>query len=201
MVDLGRGHTDNLLANSQLEGLRNMLGGARAIFVSPDFNTASFLVGVDSGTGFLMCRHGDDWSDPVFYTLTQTNAGEQIALTNSHLFVILLTDTAVDNFRKGSIQIGGSGGITVGTYGLSVSGAGGLEGGLEMLLISTNQGLSFGGSVGTIWAQPNKALNIQAYGPNVDINKILSKPGGQFAPARVFRLHLKQMVRHAWGVQ
>jgi lipid-binding SYLF domain-containing protein len=73
MVGLGKGHVDKFMNYSQTAAMRNMLGGARAVFIAPDVGGGSLLVGVDSGSGFLLKRHGEDWSDPVFYTLTKTS--------------------------------------------------------------------------------------------------------------------------------
>lgn len=35
------------------------------------------------------CADGDEWSDPVSYTLTETSAGTQLGVQSSHLFVLL----------------------------------------------------------------------------------------------------------------
>ena len=200
MLDVGKGHVDKFMNYKQTAAMRNMLGGARAVFVGPDIGGGALLVGVDSGTGFLLKRHGEDWSDPVFYTLTETSAGEQLGIVNAHVIVLLMTDMAVTNFEKGNMVIGGTGGITIGSYGIGISGAGGAEGGLEMLIISTTQGFSLGGGIATIQPKVNAALNAQAYGEHTDPIVILDKPGGRYAPARAFRKDLTQMVIHAWDI-
>ena len=200
MVDVGKGHCDKFMNYSQTAAMRNMLGGARAVFIAPDVGGGSLLVGVDNGSGFLLKRHGEDWSDPVFYTLSETSAGEQLGITSAHVIVLLMTDMAVTNFVNGNTVIGGTGGITIGSYGIGISGAGGTSGGLEMLIISTSQGFSLGGGVATIKTQPNASLNAQAYGQNADLKAILAKPGGKYAPALGFRKDLTQMVLHAWDI-
>jgi len=126
MVQVGERHVNKFLNYDQAEGLRNMLGGARAVFVAPNMGGGAFIAGINSGSGFLMLRHGEDWSDPVFYNLTETSAGWQLGLKQSDVIVLLLTDKAVENFVKGNMRVGGSGGITLGIFGLSASGAGGL---------------------------------------------------------------------------
>jgi lipid-binding SYLF domain-containing protein len=200
MIDSSQGHVHSFLNHSQTEGLRNMLGGVRGIFVAPNIGGASFFVGVDSGTGFLMRRHGQDWSDPVFYTLTETSAGYQVGVKNSRFIVLLMTDLAVDNFINGTMQIGGTGGITVANYGISISGAGDVNGGLELLILSTSHGLSLGSSIATISPVPVKDLNAQVYGPQMDPKKILAMPGGKFVQAAKMRQELTEMVVHAWDI-
>ncbi|HEY2586570.1 MAG TPA: lipid-binding SYLF domain-containing protein [Tepidisphaeraceae bacterium] len=203
MVELGRTHTNKLFGYKQTEGLRNMLGGAQGIFVAPNVAGGAFLVGVDNGTGFLMRRHNDDWSDPVFYTITQTSAGMQLGVKNSQFIVLLMTDTAVDNFIHGRMQMGGSGGLTLGVVGISAAGAGGVDSGLESLIVATSQGAALGSGVATIVPKSAANLNAQAYGAHTDkdLQSVLARPGGTFAPATPFRQDLTRMVRHAWDIR
>ena len=199
MVRVGAAHTNKFLNYTQTEGLRNILGGARGIFIAPDMGGGYFIAGVNSGAGFLMRRHGEHWSDPVFFNLTETSAGLQIGVKQSDVIVLLMTDTAVNNFVNGSLRVGGSGGITLGTVGLSVTGAGGTDGGLELLIISSSQGLALGSGIATIHTQPNATLNSQAYGPAIDTRQILAASGDTYSPARELRRGLADMVRRAWG--
>jgi hypothetical protein len=131
MVQQSQAHVDQFLNYSQTEGLRNMLR-----------------------------RHDQDWSNPVFFNLTLVVAGTEIGVRSSHVIMLLMTDKAVDDFVKGSIAVGGNGGITVG-IGLSVSGAGGPEGGLEVFIISASQGVSIGGGAATIIPALATDLNSQ----------------------------------------
>lgn len=200
MIELGRTKSMGLLNNKQAEGIRNIIGGASGIFIAPNLGGGSLILGVDAGTGFLMRRHGLQWSDPVFYSLTQTSAGFQIGIKNAHVIVLLMTDTAIKEFTSGNMKIGGSGGITVGTYGISVSGAGALDSGLELLIISSSQGVAIGGGIATIDPTPAKELNQQAYGPDPDPKTILSTPGGRYIPAAALRDDLTAIVSKAWGL-
>jgi lipid-binding SYLF domain-containing protein len=200
MIELGRTKSMGLLNNKQAEGIRNIIGGASGIFIAPNLGGGSLIVGVDAGTGFLMRRHGLQWSDPVFYSLTQTSAGFQIGVKNAHVIVLLMTDTAMKEFTSGNMKIGGSGGITVGTYGISVSGAGALDSGLELLIISSSQGIAIGGGLATIDPTPARELNQQAYGPDPDPRTILSIPGGRYVPAAALRDDLTAIVSKAWGL-
>jgi lipid-binding SYLF domain-containing protein len=105
MVGLGKGHVDKFMNYSQTQAMRNMLGGARAVFIGPDIGGEALLVGVDSGSDFLLKRHGEDWSDPVFYTLTETSAGEQLGIVKAHVIVLAMTDMAVTNFENGNMVV------------------------------------------------------------------------------------------------
>src|SRR6478752_4307629 len=60
MVEQGATNAQNFLNHSQTEGVRNMLGGVRGVFIAPSVMGGAAVVGYETGTGFLMCRHGKD---------------------------------------------------------------------------------------------------------------------------------------------
>ena len=198
MVELGAEHGESFLRHSQTQAVRNMLGGVRGVFIAPDLTTEAALLGIEHGTGFLLRRHGKDWSDPVFVRFSETSLGYQAGVKESHTLILLMTDTAVDNFVKGKVELGGSGGFAIGTYGLGAAATGGLKGGLEMIILSTNEGAFAGG--GWAEAKPSLAqpLNDELYGKNADVSQILAAPGGKYAPAIKLRQVLSQMVVQAW---
>jgi lipid-binding SYLF domain-containing protein len=198
MVSLGAEHAESFLAHSQTKAVRNMLGGVRGVFLAPDVVDEAALVGIERGTGFLLRRHGKEWSDPVFVRFSETSLGYQAGVKESRMLVLLMTDTAVDDFVKGKVELGGTGGFAIGDYGLGVSGTGGIKGGLEMIMLSTNKGAFAGGG----WAEATSALdsklNDEIYGKNANVSQILAGTGGKYAPAVKVRQLLSQMVVQAW---
>jgi len=198
MVEQGASNAQNFLNHTQTEGIRNMLGGARGVFIAPNVVGGAAVVGYESGTGFLLCRHGKDWSDPVFYTLSGASAGWQLGGKSARVLILLMTDTAVDGFVKGEMKIGGTGGFAIGTWGLSSAGTGGISGGLEAIILSTNQGAFLGGGWTGVQPKPAEDLNYETYGPHADLRAILDKPGGKYAPAKDLRAKLTHMVVESW---
>ncbi len=198
MVELGAEHGESFLAHSQTKAIRNMLGGVRGVFLAPDLRDEAAILGIERGTGFLLRRHGKEWSDPVFVLFSETSLGYQAGVKESHMLILLMTDEAVNNFVQGKTELGGTGGFAIGTYGLGVSGTGGLKGGLEMIMLSTNEGAFAGGG----WAEAKSSLATQLndgiYGANADVSQILATPGGKYAPAIKIRRVLSQMVAEAW---
>jgi len=198
MVELGAAHAESFLAHSQAEAIRNMLGGVRGVFLAPDMTAEAAILGIEHGTGFLLRRQGKQWSDPVFLQFSETSIGYQAGVKESHLLVLLMTETAVDNFVKGKMEFGGTGGFAIGTYGLGVSGTGEIKGGLEMIMLATNKGAFGGGG----WAEAKPALatkfNDEIYGKGANTSQILSAPGGRYGPAVKVRQLLSQMVEQAW---
>jgi hypothetical protein len=96
--------------------------------------------------------------------------------------------------------IGGKGGFAIGNMGMGASGAGGLKGGLELIIVSTNEGVFLGGGMSTITPLPQKILNDEIYGGNANITAILAANGGKYAPAEKVRGKLSHMVVEAWGI-
>jgi lipid-binding SYLF domain-containing protein len=198
MVELGAEHGERFLAHSQTRAIRNMLGGARAVFLAPDLTDEAAILGIERGTGFLLRRHGKEWSDPVFAIFSETSLGYQAGVKKSHMLILLMTDTAVDNFIRGKMELGGTGGFAIGTYGLGASGTGEIKGGLEMIMLSTNEGAFAGGG----WAEvtPALAMNLNdgIYGKSANVSQILAVPGGKYTPAIKLRNLLGRMVVEAW---
>jgi lipid-binding SYLF domain-containing protein len=198
MVELGAEHGESFLAHSQTKAIRNMLGGVRGVYLAPDLTDEAAILGIERGTGFLLRRHGKDWSDPVFVLFSETSLGYQAGVKKSHMLILLMTDTAVDNFVKGKMALGGTGGFAIGTYGLGVSGTGELKGGLEMIMLSTNEGAFGGGGWAEVKPVLATKLNDAIYGKNADVNQILAVRGGKYGPAIKVRQVLSQMVLEAW---
>jgi lipid-binding SYLF domain-containing protein len=200
MVEFGSDKMEQFLSHGDTEALKNMLGGARGVFIAPFMSGEAAFLGMDNGNGYLMRRHGKEWSDPVFFKLTEYSLGYQAGAKESHMLVILMTDEAVDQFVKGKMVIGGKGGFAIGTMGLGASGAGGLKGGLELIIVSTNEGVFLGGGMSTITPVPEKKRNDEIYGSNANPTAILAGNGGKYVPAEKVRAKLSQMVVEAWGI-
>ena len=200
IVQVGAEKMQHFLSFAQADAIKNMLGGARAVFIAPYIQGEAALIGMENGTGYLMCRHGQDWSDPVFYKITQYSVGYQGGAKEEHMVMLFMTDKAVSDFTKGKMDLAGSGGFALGTIGAGASGAGGIQGGLELLIVSTDEGAYLGSGMGTMTPQPATAINDAIYGPNVNPTAILADTGGKYPPADAVRATLSKWVAQAWDV-
>ena len=201
MVTVGQTHTESFLKMSQTEAIRNMMGAARAVFISPEITGGAAILGYEGGTGFLVCRRGSDFSDPVFFKLSGTSVGFQAGGKTQRTLILIMTDDAVDKFVSGTMSISGTGGFAIGPWGFGGAGAGGITGGLEMVILSTNKGAFLGSSWSGLSPKAAPEINAAIYGPGVDPKTILAVPGGRYAPANAIRASLSKMVVQSWDTE
>ena len=113
--------------------------------------------------------------------------------------MLIMTDEAADALIKGLHKMAGTGGFALGGWGVGASGAGGLHGGLEVIIVTTAKGAFLGTGLADMKMSEIKELNQEAYGKDYDMNAILSKPGGNFKQADELRAHLKEAVIKSWA--
>ncbi|MCF8033568.1 MAG: lipid-binding SYLF domain-containing protein [Desulfarculaceae bacterium] len=190
---------EGFVAQKQAKAIRNMLGGARAIFLVPSEKMGGLIVGYERGQGALLRRHGKLWSDPVFLQASQVTVGLQAGATDSQVTMLIMTDQAVEDLIKGVSQFGGSGGFALGDMGLGTSGSGSVGGGLEVLTISTSSGAYLGTTFKNMSLSPAQAMNQAAYGNGMKMGSVLAQPGGKLAAAAKLRKILEEAVIKAWG--
>lgn len=184
-------------AQPHWEGVRNLAAGARAIFIAPHDDRAGFILGAERAAGVLLARHGTNWSDPVFITLTNVDLGFLAGASRSELIMYVLSDQAVQQFLDGSRRFSGSGGFALADWGLGGLGIGGVSGGVQALTIETSKGLFAGGGFGSARIRLDDAMNTAAYGPGFDAAQVLGLGGGRFAPAAPLRVELSRAARQA----
>ncbi len=199
MMKKNAAHMKSFFSHRQAEAIRNIIGAARAVYFAPEVTEGGFLVGLAKGKGMVLRRHGQEWSDPVFLSLSEYSIGTQIGVKESALIMLMMTDEAVDDLVKGLQKMAGTGGFALGGWGVGASGGGGLHGGLEVLTVTTSKGAFLGGGLADMKMSEMKKLNQAAYGTGYNMNTILSKPGGKFKQANELRSHLKEAVIKSWA--
>ena len=199
MIEKNHAHLKSYFSHKQAEAIRNVIGTARAVYFAPEVTKEGFLVGLEKGKGMILRRHGQEWSDPVFLSLSEYSVGTQIGVKESALIMLIMTDEAVDELAKGLQKMAGSGGFALGNWGMGASGGGGLHGGLEVITVTTAKGAFLGTGLADMKMDELKELNQAAYGADYDMKAILSTPGGKFKEAADLRSHLKEAVIKSWA--
>ena len=186
----------NYFTNSEWEGVKNMVGAAKALVIAPSFKSGSLILGYEKGTALLLVRKGEDWSDPAFISLSEASIGFQAGAKESEVLMLILTRAATEKFIKGVGEISGSGGFALGNLGAGASGSGSLSGGVEILTVETSSGLALGSSLASMDVTPNNDLNSAAYGEAKDFKAILSD-SGKLSEAKALRLMLTEAVKQS----
>ena len=190
---------NKFLSDPTWAALRNLMGGARAIYIAPHDTSGGFLITASGGEGVLLRRHGDDWSDPVFMHIGSVGVGFSGGLEVQSLITVIMTDAGVDSLISGAIQYGGGGGIALANIGVNgATGGSSLSGGLQVLTVSTAQGLFAGGDVGGTQISVNDAFNSAIYGPGYNLGSITGANGGRVEAAVQLRSLLTKAVNQAW---
>jgi lipid-binding SYLF domain-containing protein len=187
---------ENFFTVKHWEGVRNLTGVARAVFVIPSGGQVGLLLGGQWGKGFLFVRHGQQWSDPVFVKMGAFQFGILIGGQKVGLVGAVLSKPALDRVLAGKTRISGTGDMTIGV-GVSGRAAGGASGGIEMLTVSTNKGLYLGGSIEGLKIWVDDDMNRLAYGDEFNLNNIVKTSEGHYPPAMALRAMLEKTAHRA----
>jgi lipid-binding SYLF domain-containing protein len=114
---------------------------------------------------------------------SQLSIGIQVGVVASDMIMMLMTDKAVKQLAEGLSKAACSGGLTLGSIGLSVAGGGGAKGGIEVLIVETSNGLYIGSGVGKLDMDELIDVNTEAYGKGYGVHAILGASGGQLESA------------------
>ena len=144
---------------------KDMLGGARAIYIVPKLVKGGFIFGAEGGDGVLLRRTGRGWSTPKFYGRGSASFGLQAGLEQAELVFIINSDRALRGIESGNFKLGANAGVTVVTLSGGAEGATTARGGDIVVWTSATGaygGLTFNGSV----ISPDKDENaVPATGP------------------------------------
>jgi lipid-binding SYLF domain-containing protein len=189
---------ENFLTNARWQAVRNLLGGARAIFIVPHDIEGGFLLTASGGDGVLLRRHGESWSDPVFLHISSMGLGFEAGGQSQSLVMVIMTDSGVDQLVDGTVRMGGSGGFALADLGANASAGGSIASGLQLLTVSTSQGLFAGGGIQGTKVAPKDAYNQGIYGGNFEMARVLAQRSGRLPAAAALRAALGKAVGEAW---
>jgi lipid-binding SYLF domain-containing protein len=199
LVEQARSSLAKFLSFKEWEALRNILGGAKAIYIAPDVTQVGLLVGGSSGEGVLLRRYGPQWSDPVFMKISSQSVGLQVGAAESNMVMVIMTDVAVDDLLSGVSKVGGQGGFALGSWGAGANASGGASGGFQVLTFTTNSGAFGGSGFGSTEMASIAAYNDAVYGAGATMAKITAGSGKGSGNSAALLDLLKQATAQAWG--
>jgi lipid-binding SYLF domain-containing protein len=127
-----------------------MLRDARAVYIVPKLIKGGFIFGAEGGSGVLLHRTANGWSNPRFYDMGSASFGFQIGLEQAQLVFIINSERALKGIEGGNFKIGANAGITVVTLSSGAEGATTLRGGDIVVWTSATGaygGLTLNGSI------------------------------------------------------
>ena len=126
-----------------------VLDRAEAVVVIPTLVKGGFVVGAEHGRGVMSVRHRqtDDWSPPVFVTLTGGSIGWQIGLQAVDLVLVVMNRDGVDDLLRSEFTLGGNASVAAGPVGRSAEAATDALMGAKILAYSRAKGLFAGATL------------------------------------------------------
>jgi lipid-binding SYLF domain-containing protein len=103
-------HPDRRLPQALLEQ-------TRCVAIFPDVPRAAFGLGGSHGTGVVSCRdEEDDWSAPVFMTVSGGSIGLQIGYQTSDLLLFFVNDKAAKTLLESQTSLGADLRVAAGSF-------------------------------------------------------------------------------------
>lgn len=94
--------------------MQRVLESAKGVYIVPSYGRAALGVGGQGGSGVLLVRQGDTWSDPGFYNIGGISVGAQAGLEGGPVAFVLRNEKAVQRFTdKNNFSLSADAGITV----------------------------------------------------------------------------------------
>ena len=91
-----------------------LLRHAKGVFIVPTYGRVALGVGGRGGSGVLLVKHGDRWSDPVFYGFGGASAGVQAGIEGGSFVLVLNNDRAVNSFlQNNNWSLNAGAGLTI----------------------------------------------------------------------------------------
>lgn len=174
---------------------------AECVIVFPSLKKAGFIVGGEFGSGVMSCRHGKEWSAPVFMSLTKGSAGFQIGAEAIQLVLVVMNQKGADKLLADKVTLGADTSIAAGPVGRAATAATDAQLTAEMLAYSRAKGLFAGIDLSGGALKPDDEKNYAAYGASVKAREIAAGTSPPAIPveARAFSRALGSEVRATSG--
>jgi SH3 domain-containing YSC84-like protein 1 len=117
VVDRARIAFDDVVKTPDHETLRAGLKSAKGVLVFPSILKGGFVIGGSGGTGVLLVREGEVWSQPAFYTLGAVSVGLLAGGQSAEVVILVNSQKGVDRLLTNSLKLGGEASIAAGPVG------------------------------------------------------------------------------------
>ena len=137
---------------------------AACVLVVPGLKKAAFVFGGEYGKGLMSCRHGDNWSAPVFMQVGKGSWGLQIGAQSIDLVLLVMNEGGMQKLLKNKVSLGAEASIAGGPVGRDARAATDAQLKAEILSYSRTQGLFAGINLSGGVVKPDEDDNTDLYG-------------------------------------
>lgn len=113
----------DMITDNNYAEMREYVKRARALIIFPELLKAAFIFGAEGGSGVLVGRGPQGWSNPAFYTMASGSFGLQIGGQAAELVLTIMSSRGLDAIINNQFKIGGNVGVAVGPMGKGLSAA------------------------------------------------------------------------------
>lgn len=182
LIDSARITVDAFANDGQMSDLRRKLAQAQGVFVVPQLLKASFIIGGEGGSGVLLARTANGWSEPCIYTMGAGSIGLQIGGEASQVMLVLMNDKAVNAILRNEFKLGADATVAAGPVGMGVEAATTTNLGADIYSYAKTKGLAAGISVEGAVITARHSRNTAYYGKeahprNILYDNVVSNPG------------------------
>ncbi|MEN6466604.1 MAG: lipid-binding SYLF domain-containing protein [Syntrophaceae bacterium] len=167
---------NNFINDPNMGAMRDLLPGARGIFIVPQQIKGAFIIGAQGGSGVLVQRVGktNDWTGPAFYTAAGASFGLQAGGQAAEIVLLIMSDRGIAAFMSNSFKLGVDAGIAVGPMGVGAA-ASTANLSADILSFAKAKGLYGGVALDGAVVAPRDKWNFAYYGKPVKPPEILVK--------------------------
>jgi len=92
----------------------SLLARAKAVMIVPELSKGGLIIGGQGGAAVLVVRRTDgSWSDPAFYSIGGGTLGLQAGFQQAQTVFFIMSDRALDEWKRNQVKFGGQDGIGV----------------------------------------------------------------------------------------
>lgn len=146
---------------------------AACVMVIPSLKKAAFVFGGEYGKGLMSCRHGNDWSAPLFMRLEKGSWGLQIGAQTIDLVLLVMNKSGAERLLANKVSLGAELSVAAGPVGRDARAATDANITAEILSYSRTQGLFAGINLSGGVLRGDTDDNKDLYGVNVNAREVL----------------------------
>jgi lipid-binding SYLF domain-containing protein len=178
LVDKAKMTLETFASDPSVGGaIREMKGGAKGLFIMPQFVRGALVFGGAGGSGVLIVRDekSKKWSEPVFYTIGSASFGLQIGGDVSEMIFVVRTQKGLEEFYHNDFKLGADASMAVGPIGEGAS-VKGIS--ADLVAYARKKGVFAGISVDGSMIAVSDESNRVYYGKPLRPTDIVLKQGG-----------------------